>query len=299
MLAEAIGLKPVSIDQVTCPPGRPVNLNLLSLVSVATKLDVGLNLETPGWRKCRPQTDHPASRIAVEHRIGSPDDLHATGRAKIEVCRLRGTVRGGERDTVLKHLDASHPKSDHRCPNRGLHPPCETKVSPVFSKQTGNPAQRLGQSLLALSELDFVTLDNGNCSRDGASVLEGTGYRYRFGEWQNFKRDIQRRCATRNDRDHHCFGPKARHQCNNLVGASPHSKEFKAALLVAYSTGGHIRYRIRYRHGCTGDNRSSFVKNRSSNGALTSLTFSDRHGYSNDERQQHGHSEHTVTSYTS
>ena len=294
VFAVAIGLNPVSVEQIARPTRRPVDLDLLSVVSVATELDIGLDLKRRGGRERRPETDHPAGRIAIQHRIRTPDDFNPVGGAEVKVRWLRRAIRGGKRNTVLKHLNASHPESDHGCSDRGLHTARKAEVAPVFSKQTRNTSQRFSQSLLALSELNFVTFNDSNRSWYRASLLQGPCHCHGFGKRQDFQRDVQRLHATHDDRDRRRLGSKPRHDCVDLVVTGWQLKQLEASLPVACNATGNICFEICGRHGHPRHNRVGFITNRSLNSALSGLGFGDRNRRSTEERQAHQQGNHVT-----
>ena len=180
--AESVDFEPTRAEHELCLGVATVGADLLPVVTVAAELHV-----RPDGEPARPverggEVDHPASRIPVQHRTGTANDLDAPHRPQIDVARLRGAVGGSDWNPVLDDGDAAQTEPRLRRPNADADAARQAVVPAILHEQPGNATQRLIERCAALRELDLVPLYHRDRIRHDRQGLFGAGHGDRFCE---------------------------------------------------------------------------------------------------------------------
>ena len=200
VLPEPVDLEPADAGHELRGGVPAIHADLLPVVAVAAELDVRRDRQPTRRVERSVQVDHPAGRVAVEHRARAADDVDPADRPQVDVARLRRAVRRRDRNAVLDDRQPAQTEPRLRRADAEADAPREAIVPTVLDEQTRNPSQRLIERRPALRELDLVALHDGDRLRYVGEVLVGARDRHRFGERRDGQHQVRGRGAATTDR---------------------------------------------------------------------------------------------------
>jgi len=277
VLPESVSFEPADTRHDLCPGADTVHAELLAVVAVATKLDVGPDRQPARWVERRGQAEHAGGGVPVEHRARATDDVNPPDRPEVDVARLGRAVRRRDRNAVLDDRQLTQLEPRLRCADAETDATGETKVAPVLDEQTGNAPECLVGRRLTLRVVDVVPLHDGDRPRHGRQVLVGTGDDDGLRERGNRQRHLHPDRSARSDgHDGHVTGEAGKHGVH-LVAPGHQVRDRVASPAIADSGLGATRAGVGRGHGDTGQHAAALAFDGATDGPRALTRTARRH----------------------